>query len=31
MWYVCWVLGVFLACTFSIIIGLWTERFSCFE
>ncbi|MCF7504989.1 MULTISPECIES: cytochrome bd-I oxidase subunit CydX [Vibrio] len=26
MWYLCWVLGVLLACAFGIINGLWLEH-----
>ncbi|ELV8770440.1 cytochrome bd-I oxidase subunit CydX [Vibrio harveyi] len=31
MWYMCWVLGVLLACTFGVINGLWLENAGRFE
>ncbi|WP_373943315.1 cytochrome bd-I oxidase subunit CydX [Vibrio chagasii] len=26
MWYLCWVLGILLACAFGIINALWLEN-----
>ncbi|KFA98673.1 MULTISPECIES: cytochrome bd-I oxidase subunit CydX [Vibrio] len=26
MWYICWVLGVLLACSFGIINAMWLEQ-----
>ncbi|HGY9589059.1 TPA: cytochrome bd-I oxidase subunit CydX [Vibrio harveyi] len=31
MWYMCWVLGVLLACAFGVINGLWLEDAGRFE
>ncbi|HGY9615666.1 cytochrome bd-I oxidase subunit CydX [Vibrio harveyi] len=31
MWYMCWVLGVSLACAFGVINGLWLENAGRFE
>ncbi|AWB02966.1 MULTISPECIES: cytochrome bd-I oxidase subunit CydX [Vibrio] len=31
MWYMCWVLGVLLACAFGVINGLWLENAGRFE
>ncbi|CAE6948369.1 hypothetical protein ACOMICROBIO_LMKGKHOH_03842 [Vibrio sp. B1FIG11] len=31
MWYMCWVLGVLLACAFGVINGLWLENKGRFE
>ncbi|MCY9854538.1 cytochrome bd-I oxidase subunit CydX [Vibrio mediterranei] len=25
MWYICWVLGVLLACSFGVINAMWLE------
>ncbi|CAM3571479.1 cytochrome bd-I oxidase subunit CydX [Vibrio aquimaris] len=30
MWYMCWVLGVLLACSLGIINGLWLEHVGFF-
>lgn len=26
MWYICWVLGILLACSFGIINAMWLEQ-----
>ena len=31
MWYMCWVLGVLLACAIGVINGLWLENAGRFE
>ncbi|WP_191116828.1 cytochrome bd-I oxidase subunit CydX [Vibrio campbellii] len=31
MWYMCWVLGVLLACAFGVINGLWLENTGRYE
>ncbi|WP_284191080.1 cytochrome bd-I oxidase subunit CydX [Vibrio zhanjiangensis] len=31
MWYMCWVLGILLACAFGVINGLWLENIGFFD